>query len=374
MKDLKSGRFAYAVDLGSTVIDISLIDISGKKAVADVSFKNRQSLYGSDVINRILAATRDPSKQSLMKQMVVTDLRDNIRQLNAANGINESDIKTICICGNTTMTGILLGHKLDGLGKAPFHIDAEKTIICDSSVLFDDGFLEGTRLIISGTQGAFIGGDILSGLMVIDNEFIDNNINSYLLLDLGTNGEMVFRTADGYVATSAACGPAFEGCTRKQHVYGSNTLDAIALGIKTKNIYKNGSLKEPFDKKGLNVSNVFLDSNILRDILLAKAAIRTCIDYLLDNSNQMPDCVYLAGGFGFYMNIDTAIYLGLFPKEFEGKIKVIGNSSLMGAGKICCDEAYIDKLDYYINMDKFKVLQLANMPDYQERLISNMTF
>lgn len=395
MKDISDRKYAYAVDLGSTTIDTAIVEIETGKRLTERSFKNRQSLYGSDVINRILAASRDKKKLTSMKTMVSDDLRENASEMLKVLSLKKDDIKKICICGNATMISILLEYDIESMGYAPFDTRLHESVQCSSDMLFADDFFCGAQLFLTGTASAFIGGDVLAGMAYIEKMLINpkynnepehdiklykkntdrlNKIKNWMLLDFGTNGEMVLCSAGKYFATSASCGPAFEGSLRKQHVYGSGALSAIALGLKTKNILKNGALKPPFDEKGITISNVRLNSDIIRDIILAKAAIRTGIDFLLDEAGidaESLDAVFLAGGFGFYLDLDTAYYLGLLPKSFEGRIVVIGNSSLEGACCICKDTCFLGLIDDYIVNNKIKVLQLADKKNYQEALMEN---
>lgn len=376
MKGISDRRYAYAVDLGSTTIDTAIVEIETEKRLTERSFKNRQSLYGSDVINRILAASRDKKKLASMKTMVSDDLRENASEMLKALSLKQDDIKKICICGNATMISILLEYDIESMGHAPFDTRLHESVQCASDLFFADDFFCGAQLFLTGTASAFIGGDVLAGMAYIEKRLIapDNKIKNWMLLDLGTNGEMVLCSEGKYFATSASCGPAFEGSLRRQHVYGSGALSAIALGVKTKNILKNGALKPPFDEKGITISNVRLNSDIIRDIILAKAAIRTGIDFLLDEAGMDADrldAVFLAGGFGFYLDLDAAYYLGLLPKTFDDKVIVIGNSSLAGACCICKDTCFLGLIDDYIVNNKIKVLQLADKKNYQEALMEN---
>lgn len=378
MKDISDRRYAYAVDLGSTTIDTAIVEIETGKRLMERSFKNRQSLYGSDVINRILAASRDKQKLTSMKAMVSDDLRENATEMLNALSLKTDDIKRICICGNATMISILLEYDIESMGHAPFDTRLHESVQCSSDLLFADDFFCGAQLLLTGTVSAFIGGDVLAGMAYIERRLIVSGrfskIRNWMLLDLGTNGEMVICSSGKYFATSASCGPAFEGSLRRQHVYGSGALLAIALGLKTKNILNNGALKPPFDEKGITISNVRLNSDIIRDIILAKAAIRTGIDFLLDEAHidaDSLDAVFLAGGFGFYLDLDAAYYLGLLPKTLDGRVIVIGNSSLEGACCICKDTDFLSFIDDYIVNNKINVLQLADRESYQEALMEN---
>lgn len=379
MKDISDRKYAYAVDLGSTTIDTAIVEIETGKRLTERSFKNRQSLYGSDVINRILAASRDKRKLISMKAMVIGDLKEHASEMLKDLSLEKDDIKKICICGNATMISILLEYDIESMGHAPFDTKLQESVECSSDLLFADDFFCGAQLILTGTASAFIGGDVLAGMAYIEKRLIDNtdNINkikNWMLLDLGTNGEMVLCSEGKYFATSASCGPAFEGSLRRQHIYGNGALSAIVLGLKTKNILRNGALKPPFDEKGITISNVILNSDIIREILLAKAAIRTGIDFLLDEAGTSAgglDAVFLAGGFGFYLDLDAAYYLGLLPENFDGRVIVIGNSSLEGACCICKDTCFLSLIDDYIVNNKINVLQLADRKSYQDALMEN---
>ncbi|MCM1173151.1 MAG: ASKHA domain-containing protein [Clostridium sp.] len=395
MKGISERKYAYAVDLGSTTIDTAIVEIETGKRLMERSFKNRQSLYGSDIINRILAASRDKKKLTDMKTMVSDDLKGNAQEMLDDLSLKKDDIKKICISGNAVMISILLEFDIESMGHAPFDTRLHESVVCASACLFADDFFCGAQLVLTGTASAFIGGDVLAGMALIEQRLIQNDkkkltldrnndktdnpgeIKNWMLLDFGTNGEMVLCASGNYFATSASCGPAFEGALRKQHVYGSGALSAIALGLRTKNILKNGALKPPFDETGITISNVRLNSDIVREILLAKAAIRTGIDFLLDEAcidADSLDAVYLAGGFGFYLDLDTAYYLGLLPKTFARRVIVIGNASLAGACCICRDSDFLSLIDDYIVNHKIKVLQLADKENYQEALMENTYF
>jgi uncharacterized 2Fe-2S/4Fe-4S cluster protein (DUF4445 family) len=199
----------------------------------------------------------------------------------------------------------------------------------------------------------------------------------HLLLDLGTNGEMVINNHGNLYGTSCACGPAFEGCVRRQKVYGSSVIDAISMAVKTRHLSPDGVLQGAYFDKGIDISGVHLDMDILRQIIPAKAAIATGIEYLLKYAGVTADevdGVYLAGGFGFYLSPDSAFDIGLLPEAFRGRVFTVGNTSLMGACRLLTDETARNRLTDYRAGHRIKILQLANEPDYQEKLLANMNF
>lgn len=362
-------NYGFAVDLGTTTIDCCLVKKDDKSVISSFSFANPQSLYGSDIMNRIMTIKRDSSKLSVLKKMVVDGLLHAFQVMLEDGSLVYDSIGEICICGNTTMNSILLGLDVSSLGEAPFLSSLKDGQIIDANVLFDSDLFS-CFVYVSGCAGAFIGGDILSGLYYIDKKF-EISSNS-LLLDFGTNGEMVLFANDKWYGAATACGPAFEGCTRKQKIYGASTIEAIALGVMTNKIVANGSLKDDSIRE-LTISGVKLDSNILQQILLAKAAIVAGIYSLCDVANievTSLDTIYLAGGFGFYLDIEHAITIGLLPACFKDKVQVVGNSSLLGAKELLFVE---DKNKYMHNKD-IQILNFAMLEGYQDLFVSNMFY
>ncbi len=371
MNDIK-----IAIDLGTTTIDMRLLNDSCE-VIDSKSIKNRQALYGRDVVNRILTSIRDKKYIGIMKDMVLDDISDSIVSMLETHGISKNNVGMTCICGNTTMISILMEYDLEAMGYAPFKTMLDSAISMDFKVLFKERLDINCPLILSGCVSAFIGGDIIAGLMYIKNKykaFGSDDIS--LFIDLGTNGEMVINNKGNLIATSTSCGPAFENSVRKQGIYGASLIDAIVLGIKTNKISNEGILADEHIINGINISGVYIDADILREILTAKAAIRTGIDYLFkecDIAYEDIDNVFIAGGFGQYLNIDNSVYIGMFPNILSDKITVCGNTSLKGASLIACDMTFIDEMNSYTE-DNISVIQLADKSNYQEDLINNMCF
>ena len=366
-------KIGYAVDLGTTTIDTCLFDTETKQIIAKASCKNRQSLYGSDVLNRILNVTRKPSLEKTLKALAMDDIEKMLKAMIAKTKFSLKDMVGICICGNTTMISILLEYNIESLGRYPFTSKLSGNVETDSKSLFDLPDLS-CKVLLSGCASAFIGGDILSGVVYLSGKYSFGKDSTDMLIDMGTNGEMFLVHDNSYYTASAACGPAFEGCLRKQNVYGSNAIDAIAMGVKTRRINNDGVIAEPYFESGIDIMNVHIDMDILRQFILAKAAIRAGIETLShasDVSLDKIDNVYIAGGFGFYLNLDNAVRLGLLPEEFKGKINIVGNTSLLGAIDMLANNIAYEKSDKLTRTD-ITLVSLAESELYKERLIEHM--
>ena len=196
-----------------------------------------------------------------------------------------------------------------------------------------------------------------------------------MFLDLGTNGEMVLKDGERYFATSTACGPAFEGCARKQHAYGNSLLEAIALGRRLEKIHANGTLAEEFLDGGIVIHGISINSEILQSIMLAKAAVYAGIKCLLKTAGLHArdiDKVYIAGGFGFYLNARDAIDLGMLPQDFMDKLEVVGNTSLAGATDLLIHGPL--SRDFEVYREKLQVIDLTQTEGFQDSLIDACSF
>lgn len=385
-----------AVDLGTTMIDSCIMDAENGDIISRRSMKNPQRLYGSDVINRILTIKRDIAFLVTLREQAVLAIRQSLlemlsdRKKCVAHTPEEHEnvrLDGISIAGNTTMISILLGLDVSDMGEAPFPTALHESVILSYNELFSEEdiasfqedypelFSEDCTVYLTGCSSAFLGGDVLSGVLYLEKCMLSQVPKRYLFLDLGTNGEMVLKDNDRYFATSTACGPAFEGCARKQHAYGNSLLEAIALGRRLEKIDVNGALSDEYLESGIVIHGIQITSEILQAIMLAKAAVHAGIICLIREAGlSVSDIeqVYIAGGFGFYMNPQDAVSLGMLPREFLSGIVVVGNTSLLGAEKLLTDEkASIQFEDY---RTKLHVLNLANTEGFQDCLMDACNF
>ena len=365
-----------AVDVGTTNIDMAFFDSTKERVVCEKGFHNRQSLYGSDVINRINTIKRDRSFVAKLKALAWEDIVSAIDDFIKEYDYSYNDIDNVCLSGNTTMISILLEYDISNMGESPYPVLLNKSIKIDSTSVFGEDCKLNCEIIFTGCVSAFIGGDILSGLVYLDKEhsFLDSSAVN-LLVDLGTNGEMVLNSRGRLISASAACGPAFEASLKKQGVYGSSALDAVSLLISSGKLYENGCLMDEYLENGVYINDIHITSDIIREILLAKAAISSCIENLFKKAQiDYPDTdkVFISGGFGNYLNIDNAIRLGIIPKAFKNKTIVSGNTSLKGALELLKDSSLVNKMDFL--KEKIEVILLADEEGYDESIINNMYF
>ena len=342
-----------AIDVGTTNIDMAFFDSDKNEVIFEKGFHNRQSLYGSDVINRINTVKRDKSFIGKLKALALEDISNAIDEFKDKYEYNYSDIDAFCLSGNTTMISILLEYDISDMGENPYPTILKKSFSVNSEDIFGEDCKFDCEVLLTGCVSAFIGGDILSGLVFLDedkNAFLDDS-SVNLLIDLGTNGEMVLNNKGKLLAASAACGPAFEASLKRQGVYGASAVDAVSLLISSGKLSENGSLKDEYIENGVSIKNLYK---------------KACINY------EDTDKVYISGGFGSYLNIDSAIKLGIIPKAFKDKTVMSGNTSLKGALEILKNKDLIKKADSL--REETEVLILADEEGYNESLINNMFY
>lgn len=299
-----------AVDLGTTTIGMYLINaVTGEQMGVFVSL-NPQQLHGADVISRISNA--NAGKKEELQALILEAIENGVKKL-----IKERTPKLIVISGNTVMGHLLMGYDVSALGVYPFKaekLEQAETMIC------------GMKTILMPGISAFIGGDIVSGLYTLG--FKDQKEIS-MLIDLGTNAEMVIGNCDKMLALSAAAGPAFD-----QKVYGSQLIKAVAQILQEEKADRTGCLADEYFELGCIAGRTLVKQEEIRELQKAKAAVAAGIALLAREYGvalAQIDKVYIAGGLGFYLDLDAALEIGLFPKEFAGKMEAVGNTSLEGA-------------------------------------------
>lgn len=311
---VKPGRELAVADLGTTTIAMEWYDAGGEKRGEYVS-PNPQRTFGADVISRIQAA-ENPMFRQQMRQSARRALTEGIEHFRQQGG----DPEQLTVAGNTTMQYLLLGHDPAPLGIAPFtaeHLSSEKLEV---------GGLEAVTL---PGLSAFVGGDITAGILACG---LDRGEEVSLLVDLGTNGEIVLGNREKILCCGTAAGPAFEG---GGDIWGADMIALTARLTELGLADETGLLAEPYFEQGISIGGVRITQERIRRMQTAKAAICRGINtliaaYGLRDPGQV-ERVYLAGGFGYFLDVGAAVSLGLIPCKLEGRVRAVGNAALAGA-------------------------------------------
>ena len=350
--------YTLGIDIGTTNIEYALADEHGK-IVCNDSKKNPLSSYGLDVMTRISRACE--GKLDEMCHTLRDALKDNINIIVSDSLISIADINCINLAANTTMVHILMNYDCENLGKYPFSPVHTESIKSDSIAL---ELTKGISISVNITQGfsAYVGGDIYSGLKTLPS------CDDYLFIDMGTNAEMVLTIGSDIYITSAAAGPAFETCSKG---HASDAIDGLADMLSLNVMDDTGLLADEYFDCGYDSHNIHFSQKKIRDFQMAKSAVRTGIDLLINQiDTKLKDTlhIYIAGNFGYNLDIINCIKLGMFPEWFAKKATVVGNTSLKGT---LLDNG---ELETHLLDKKIKEIYLANLPDFNDLYISNMNF
>lgn len=398
--DICSERLAIytaAFDIGTTTIAGYLLNESGA-VIATAGRLNPQTEYGADVISRVDYTMEHGTKT--LTDSVRAAINDMLGQLCRSIGIETTNVYSISIVGNTCMHHLFLGLVPASLGKAPFSpVIREKMVMRASAV--DIHAAEGAELILLPVIAGFIGADTVA--CAIAEEF-DRVEQKTLLIDIGTNGELIMGTKDRMIACSTAAGPAFEGAKISMgmrgmdgaidHVYrdetgairahvigeceaigicGSGLVDAVSVLLDEEIIDETGRMEE--DHYQFAGTNVTITQKDIREIQLAKAAISAGIQLMAEQLGwtlEDIDRVLIAGAFGNYMDSNSACDIGLIPEELRGKIRGIGNAAGEGAQRVLRDGRMIERASQLA--DRIEFLELATLKNFQDTFVDALCF
>ncbi|MCR5789384.1 MAG: ASKHA domain-containing protein [Lachnospiraceae bacterium] len=410
-----AGReYGIAIDLGTTTLAFSLVDINGKRVADTCTAVNRQRSYGADVITRIEASLNQ--KAEILAALIREDLLRGIETLLSRNAVSPSALRLIGIAGNTTMLHLLMGYPTKGLGVFPF---TAHTLALEKKS-FRNVFPDSTRELFAALSdipvvllpgcSVFVGADIVSGLFSLG---FHENDEICALIDLGTNGEMAVGNKGRLLVTSAAAGPAFEGGNieygtgsipgaissvtirdRKAFVRtiedgapcgicGTGVVETAAELLRAGLMDETGALDESFLAEGFplaqrSAGKIVFTAKDIRELQLAKAAIRAGFEVLLKRYGigfEALSRLYIAGGFGYYLNTEKASEIGMIPKELLLKTEAVGNSSLNGVIRFMTEENP-DHAEASVKRiaESSEEITLSEDPDFGELYIEHMMF
>ena len=378
--DCTSRNFGIAVDVGTTTVAVQLVSLPSAKVVATRTAYNDQIDCGLDIISRINYARR-PDRLEELRSRVLKTINHLVEQLCSGNEVDPRDICNAVIAGNTTMTHLLLGLKPEYIRLEPYtptileapYLTAEEVGI---------GINPQSWVYISPAVGSYVGGDITAGLLCTDIAAGADDVN--LFIDIGTNGELVIGNRDFLVTCACSAGPAFEGGgidngmraamgaiekveidsktgiasyqtignVKPRGICGSGMISLLAHLFLTGWIDAAGKLNRAKESPAIRVDGrqgcyvlvsaedsasgkaITISEIDIENIIRAKAAIYSACSLMLERVGLgFGDLVniYIAGGFGRFLDIEKAIIIGLLPDLPRERYFYVGNASLMGA-------------------------------------------
>ncbi len=416
--------FGIAIDIGTTTVVAKLINMADGECNATEATLNPQSRYGDDVISRIAYAQNDEKLTELHKA-IIDCVNDLTTKLCKKTSINPKHIYEMCVVGNTTMNHIFLKLPVIQLGQAPYEAFSLDAHDIPSVQLHLEMNPAGNIHTVENIAG-FVGSDTTAVALAVD---IDSARETTLVVDIGTNGELVLGTKDKLYAASCAAGPALEGAritcgsraaegaieaivvneddidlevignASPRSICGSGLIDAVAVMLELGIIDHTGRFVEEEKLKGKvspaifsrirekkdqpafvlaendGACTVFLTQKDIRQMQLAKAAIRAGIR-LLQKRIGLEDCdiehILLAGAFGNYIRKESALRIGLLPAVPVEKIRFVGNAAASGAWMVLVSRHCRETARELAS--KIKYIEIAHEPEFQDVYADSMLF
>ena len=372
----------YCLDIGTTTLALALVSVDEKKIIKVKTATNPQRAFGGDVLTRIEYCNKNGVTH------LQTCLIDAINNL--INEFNNNSVNTMYVAGNTTMLHIFLGVDPSTIGVAPY-----TPVFLDSKeIMGSEVGLRKIRNVISlPCISAFVGADLVAGTNFAETP---EKEKYNLLIDLGTNAEIVLYNKNKLYCTSAAAGPCFEGgniecgmsatdgaiCSYSvegdfetinnkapQGICGTGLIDLISVLLEKGVIDETGYM----DSEEFIISeNIKLTQKDIRQFQLAKSAVYSGVSALLREkaiSFEAIENLFISGGFSAKINIENAIRTGLLPKELKNKVIVLNNSSLLGTVKYACEQ---NDLSVYLKNAEY--IDLSTNQLFMDLFIANMEF
>lgn len=414
--DTSTRVYGVAVDIGSTTVVASLLDLVHGGKLGSISALNPQATHAQDVLSRVTLGST-PDGLALLHGEIIVEINRMIGVLTSEARIPRCRIYEVVLAGNTCMLHLAAKVDPEPLGRFPYTPNISGAQYLSAAKLGLDIASRGIVYFPPVVSG-FVGADITVGVLATD---IARAQGVTLFVDIGTNGEMVLANNGFLQATSTAAGPAFEGmniaCGMRAGrgaiervamldgdiqvktigestaigLCGSGLLDAVAV-LATQGIMessgrftkKRESLPESLrlrfaEREGKTVfyltPEVYLTQGDLRQVQLAKGAVRAGIDVLLARNGMTGlevDRTLIAGSFGYHLTVRSLVDIGLFPPEFDGKVEYVGNTSRTGAEALLTHGPSRAELVRIVrNID---AVELANDDGFTKIFVAAMAF
>ena len=389
--------YAIAFDIGTTTVVGYLLNPAGGREIAVEGMLNPQVQFGADVIARVSYAMENGVGD--LSACIRAALNQLIGSLCAGANIRRWDVRYISIAGNTCMHHLFLDISPEPLGKAPYQPVVRDAMLIPAKDCGLEIHPEGNIFVLPVIAG-FVGGDTVGCL--VSGDWLNREELS-LMVDIGTNGELVMGNAGRMIACSTAAGPALEGakisCGMRgcagavEHVWlengkfcyhvigdvqptgvcGSGLIDLAACLLESGEMDETGYLESgsAFEL----CEGVSITQKDIRELQLAKAAIRAGIELMAEKLGVGLDDirrVEIAGAFGNYMKAENACKIGLLPDVFLDRIHAVGNAA--GAGACLTMMSAAAQQSARDIAAKVEFLELATMPDFQDCFVDALEF
>jgi uncharacterized 2Fe-2S/4Fe-4S cluster protein (DUF4445 family) len=424
--DTTAMAFGIAVDVGTTSVVTTLLELASGEVMASVSSLNPQATFGGDLMSRIAFAQWNPSNLRKLQSRIIGLLNQQIDELLERTGVLLQWVYKLTVVGNTCMHHVLLGIDPTYVGLSPYSAVLRHPLVLSARTLHLKVNPE-ARVCFLPIVAGFVGADAVGAALATR---LDESPSMRAVVDIGTNGEVVMGTRERLIACSAPAGPALEGAQIRhgmrgavgaidrvwledgdlrfhvigdgpaQGICGSGLIDAVAAALDAGLIDWTGLIQlERRDRfppplasrlaergeerllvlvprgEAAGGGEIVLTQDDVRQLQLAKGAIGGGIR-MLQHVLRVPDealqDLMLAGGFGNYLSIPSAVRIGLIPPLAPGRIRYVGNAAALGAQLALVSEAERARAERLAR--SIEHLSLATHPDFQDLFVEAMNF
>lgn len=412
-------NFGMCFDIGTTTISGQLVDLNTKKALGTKATYNKQASFGSDVITRIIYAQKEDGLEKL-HHAVIDGMNQMIRELIYEHNVDLNDVTCVLCAGNTTMVHLLLRVDPEYIRKEPY---VPVTNFVPAIRAAEAGIKinpRGLLLCVPGVS-SYVGGDVTAGVLSCG---LDKEEDLSILIDIGTNGEIVLGNKEFLISAAASAGPAFEGsglscgmrasagaiqrvkikpsqfevsfevigAVKPRGLCGSGYIDLISQMLAAGILDKDGKIKRikhkrirqgenqgefvvVFKEEADSLSDIVVSETDIDNLKRAKAAIYAATAILvkhMDLEFSRINKFFIAGGFGTYIDIGNAINIGLLPDLDKSKFIFVGNSSLAGSRQVLLSSEAMKKTDEIAQ--KMTYCELSVDPGYMDEYMAALFF
>jgi uncharacterized 2Fe-2S/4Fe-4S cluster protein (DUF4445 family) len=416
--DTRADYCGIVVDIGTTTLVVSLVDLTTGQEIAAASSLNPQCRHAQDVLSRIRFASSEAGLR-IMQTELIAEINRLTGTLTEQAGLDARALYEMVLSGNTCMLHLAVGCNPASLGRYPF-----TPLVLGGAQQSAEQL--GLKIAAAGLVylppiiSAYVGADITSGILATG---LHKRNGVTLLVDIGTNGEMVLAGNGKMRATSTAAGPAFEGMniscgmraskgavelfsisedgevtlktigdSRAKGLCGSGLLDVVGELVAHGVIGQNGrlveaqtstlpsALRQRLVKLGGKpvfqvTEDLYLTQKDIRQVQLAKGAVRAGIEFLLQDSGIAAgevSRVLISGSFGYHLREKSLLNLGLLPAEFAGKVDFVGNTSMSGGQAFALNVGV--RAEMADLAKQVEVIELANLPAFDRVFVRCLGF
>ncbi len=417
--DTSRKNFGVCFDIGTTTISGQLVDLNTKKVIGTKATYNKQASFGSDVITRIIYAQEADGLEKL-HHAVIDGMNQMIQELIQEHGVDLNDVNCVLCAGNTTMVHLLLRVDPTYIRREPYVPTANDVPTVRAA---EAGIKINPRGLLSCVSGisSYVGGDVTAGVLSCG---MDGEEGLCLLIDIGTNGEIVLGNKEFLISCSASAGPAFEGSgvtcgmraakgaiqkvkidpedfsvscqvigdSRPRGICGSGYIDLIAQMLKIGILDKDGKIRADnkkyvrqgeygrefvvaFKEDADTSADIVINEADIENLKRAKAAIYSAAASLVKHMGldfSQIKKFFIAGGFGTSIEVDSAVKIGLLPDLPRKKFIFVGNSSLAGARSILLSYDAMKKANEIAQ--KTTYFELSVEPGYMDEYMAALFF